>query len=185
MPYTSYFSDEQSASDQWNLSFNQAKRVCEIWNDVVCPKLNGIYANALTDEAEGFFKQKTPRCDDLSTIKSYKSWDRVIFEDQFKKLVDIQRGLLLLRAFYTGGLKQKTQADYPEIWVPIKTSVGLGSAAESLAKKFNDKYCPDELMHYVHYLVKSDKPPSSMKPWVFKDNGNINLRVWYRNKKAA
>jgi hypothetical protein len=69
--------------------------------------------------------------------------------------------------------------------VPIKKSVGLGTAAESLAKAFNDKYCPDELMHYLHYLVKSDKPPSSMKPWVFKQDDNINLRVWYRNKKAA
>jgi hypothetical protein len=183
MPYTSYFSDGQSASAQWGLSLNHAKTVCEIW-DLVRTELNDKYANALTDDAEGYFKQKASQYDDPKTKTSYKSWDLEISEAQFKKLVDIQRALLLLRALYTGGQKVKAQANYKMIWSPVKGKMG-GDAneAEKLAKKFNDTYCPDELWHYLHYLMKSPKEPSSIKPWVVEHNGKIKLRVWYR--KAA
>jgi hypothetical protein len=90
----------------------------------------------------------------------------------------------LLRAFYTGGQKVKAQANYKMIWSPFKGKMG-GDAneGEKLTKKFNDTYCPDELWHYLHYLMKSPKEPSSIKPWVVEHNGKIKLRVWYR--KAA
>jgi hypothetical protein len=97
MPYTSYFSDAQSVPPKWGLADNQAKTVCEIWENV-CNELNTTYKNSLTDDVEGYFKQKEPQYDTPHTKSSYKSWDRVIFEDQFKKLVDIQRALLVLRA---------------------------------------------------------------------------------------
>jgi len=181
MPYTSYFSDAQSVSTRWGLSLNQAQTVCEIW-DLVHTELNTTYPNAMTAEAEGYFKQKSTEYDAASTKSSYKSWDMEISEAHFKKLVDIQRALMLLRGLYTGGLKQKAQVNYKMIWQPVKGKMG-GDAdeAEKLAKKFNDKYCPDEQRHYVHYLMKSKKEPSSMKPLVFEHNGNLNLRAWYRN----
>ena len=184
MPYTSYFEGAETVPPKWNLNASHANQVCQIWRDV-CNELNTTYKNSLTDDAEGFFKQKLTLYDDAHTKSSYKSWDRVIFEDQFKKLVDIQRALLVLRALYTAPQKTTAQVDYVNIWKAIKSKVATGQAAESMAKKFNDTYCPEELFHYLHYLVKSEKAPSSMKPWVFEEDGNLNLRVWYRNKKTA
>jgi hypothetical protein len=182
MPYTSYFSNAQSVSDQWGLGAHQAETVCTTWDDV-CEKLNGTYANAQKDDAEDFFTKKLNIYDDASTTKSYKSWDRVINEDEFKKLVDIQRALLVLRGLCTSGQKVTARADYKTIWDGIKRRVGPGDAAEGLCSRFNVTYCPDELMHYLHYLVKSDNPPSqSRKPWVFKQGKKLNLRVWYKNK---
>lgn len=186
MPYTSYFSNAQSVSDQWSLSLNQAKKVYEVW-DLVYKALKNNYTNALTEDAEGFFKQKLAVYSDPTKMKSYKSWDAVISEDQFKNVVDIQRALLLFRAFYSGGQKQKAQANYKWLWESVKGRMG-GDAdeAEKLATKFNTTYCPDELWHYFQYLAKSDKPPSElMKPWVSVDqDGNMNLRVWYKRKAA-
>jgi hypothetical protein len=193
MPYTSYFSDGQSASAQWGLSLNHAKTVCEIW-DLVRTELNDTYrpgpaakeyVNAHVNDAKGYFTQKASVYDVPDTMSSYKSTDVEITEAQFKKLVDIQRALLILRAFYTGGQSVKARVNYKMIWSPVKGRMGGDeNEAENVAKKFNGTYCPDELRHYLHYLVKSKKEPSkSIKPWVVEHNGKIKLRVWYR--KAA
>jgi hypothetical protein len=181
-PYTSYFSDAQSAINQWNLGIHEAQRVCDIWEDV-CTELNTTYADndALTDDARDFFTKKLTLYDDPSTTNSYDCGDVEISKAEFKKLVDIYRAVLLFRAFSTTNLKQKAQANYKTIWLAIKKRVGLGSAAESLAKKFNDTYSTDEYNHYLHYLVKSRNGPSrSRKPWVFEHKGKTYLRVWHK-----
>jgi hypothetical protein len=183
-PYTSYFEGVETVPTTWNLNPEHANKVCKIWENV-CNELNTTYKTALTDDAEGYFKLKDALYDTAKTKSTYNSSDHVISEDEFKKLVDIERALLVLRALYTGGKKATAQVDYVNIWKAIKTKVGTGAAAESLAKKFNDTYCPEELYHYLHYLVKSVEEPSSMKPWVFKQNRNLNLRVWHRKKKTA
>jgi hypothetical protein len=183
MPYTSYFSNAETAAAQWKLGIPQAEKVCETWADV-CAKLNGTYADAEKDDAKNFFTQQLPIYDDPSTKKAYNYWDREITEDEFKKLVDIQRGLSVLRGLSKAGVGTTAREDYKTIWTGIKTRVGPGAAAEGHCDKFNATYCPDELFHYVHYLAKSDKPPSrSKKPYVFKEGKKLKLRLWY--KKSA
>jgi hypothetical protein len=179
-PYVSYFSDAQSAQAKWGLGIHQAQRVCDIWKDVRT-ELNGTYANAQKDDQENHFTKKGPLDDDPSTLNSYNVADVEISKAEFKELVDIQRALVVLRGLYTGGQKQKARADYEKIWTGIKRRVGATDAAERIATEFNTTYCPDELMHYVHYLAKSANPPSQgRKPWVFERKGKTYLRVWHR-----
>jgi hypothetical protein len=179
-PYTSYFSDAQSAVNQWGLGIHQAQTVCDIWKDVRT-ELNGTYANAEKDEQENHFTKKLAVYDDPSTTKSYNAADVEISKAEFKELVDIQRALVVFRGLYTGGQKQKARTDYENIWKAIKRRVGAPDAAERIATEFNTTYCPDELMHYVHYLAKSRNPPSQgKKPWVFEHKGKTYLRVWHR-----
>jgi hypothetical protein len=177
-PYASYFSDAQSAQAQWNLGIHDAQRICAIWKDV-CTELKGTYANAEKTEQENYLTKKLPVYDDPSTTNSYFYADAEISKAELKELVDILRGLVVLRGFCTSGLKDKARENYKTIWVGIKKRVGAPEAAERIATEFNQTYCPDELWHYVHYLLKS--PPSrSKKPWVFVQKGKTYLRVWHK-----
>jgi hypothetical protein len=179
-PYTSYFSDAQSAINQWNLGIHDAGKICAIWKDVRT-ELNGTYSNAEKHEQENFLTKKLDVYDDSSTRNSYDCGDVEISQAEFKDLVDIQRALVMLRGFCTSGQKDKAREKYKTIWVGIKKRVGAPEAAERIASEFNKTYCPDEFMHYVHYLAKSRKPPSArMKPWVFEHKGKTYLRVWHK-----
>src|ERR1700751_5398519 len=110
-PYVSYFSDAESAKAQWNLRSFDAQKVCDIWRHVR-DELNTTYANAEKNEQENYFTQKAPLQDDPSTQKTYFFFDAEISKAEFKELVDIQRALVVFRALYTGGQKDKARVNY-------------------------------------------------------------------------
>lgn len=193
MPYTSYFSKAESIPAEWKLSFPQARTICAI-GDLVYKALKHNYTNAMTEDSEGYFKQHIADYDSTHTKKSYETQDVKISGDEFGKLVDIQRALWMFKGFYLNPLKQKVQVDYKWLWESVKGKVG-GNAneAESLASKFNAKYCPEELKHYVHYLTKSQRELSelsSKKEWVFEDTVRLSFapgteKVPDRSSKAV
>jgi len=177
MPYTSYFESPKSIQNQWNLGANDAKTVWEVWG-LVSNELGTTYKDKIP-EAQGYFTQKPGALDDPETVKKYKSVKVDITKAQFKKLVDIHRAQLLMRALHTGNQKAQAQTDYKMIWSPLKGKMG-GDAneAESLATSFNNTYVHEERLHYVNYLTKLEMTRLYIKPWVVEKNDTFTLRVW-------
>jgi len=178
-PYASYFKNAQSVSDKWGLALgknNEAEKVYGIW-DLVYVAMKNTFRDSLRDDAQGFFTQKNTQ-----SLDKYNSMEVVISPDQFRELVDLQRVTVLFKGFY---LKQYGNTNFKWIWHSFKGRMGNNeTAAVGMAKRFNDKYAPDELYHYVHYLMQTPEEPSSPKPVVVEQNGNFNLRAWYRKKSS-
>jgi hypothetical protein len=172
----SYFASPESVKKTWAaLTDDEAKIVRELW-DMAWGELQITYKDVLVDDVRKYFAEKINVYDTLDASKSVKV---TISDDQFSHLVHIQRILLMMRSFYTGGQKPICST----VWSRIVSRMKHNEAdAEKMAKAFNNTYAPDELMHYLQYVTETDQIRGSIKPYVIpgEEEGTFTLQVWHR-----
>jgi hypothetical protein len=175
--YKSYFASSESVKEQWALADDQAETVRELW-EMAWGELQTTYKDELIDDARGYFTKKLDVYDDPETMGKYKSVKVTVSEEQLSQLVNIQRILLMMRSFYTGGQKRICAM----VWRGImKRTNDNEASAKGMAKAFNTIYAPDELLHYLQYVT--DKPIKlSVKPYAVpgKKEGTFTLQAWYK-----
>jgi hypothetical protein len=176
--YKSYFASSESVKEKWALADDKAKSVQELW-DMAWGELQITYKDTLVNDARGYFTQKLGVYDDPITTGKYNSVQVIVSEDQFTHLVNIQRILLMMRSFYTGGQDRICGM----VWRGIMGRMKDENEAKTMARDFNETYVPDELLHYLQYITdKPNKNLLALKPYAVpgKKKDTLTLQVWYK-----
>lgn len=173
-PYRSYFETAQSAKQQWGLTDTEAKNVCELW-ELTELELAGTYQDKLRTEAKDFFKRQTT----VDPSAKLKTVVKPINDGQFKKLIDVYRGTLVMRELSGGRLQSR--ADYAMIWQPMKGRMKGEANAGTLARLFNETYLQDEQVNSLQYLTGVKKNSWALKPYVLENPGKITVQVWHKS----
>jgi hypothetical protein len=177
--YKSYFASVASAKTKWNLTELEAKTVCELW-ELTELELGQTYRDNLQTDVQDFYLKQTY----VDPAQKLKTITKSITKDQFRKLVDLYRAMLVMR-----GLSQnnaKTRADYAMIWQPMRGRMsGREKATQEAnamkcADAFNNLYLQDEQVNYLQYLTGATKNPLALKPYVVEKAGKLTLQIWHK-----
>jgi hypothetical protein len=177
--YKSYFESAAAAKNQWGLTDSDAKDVCEIWG-LTELELGQTYKDNLQTDVQNFYRNQTY----VDPAKKLKTIKKSITADQFRKLVDLYRATLVMRAL--SGSSAKFRADYAMIWQPMRGRMsGVNKAAQeakamAFANAFNNQYLQDEQVNYLQYLTGATKNPLALKPYVVDNAGKLTLQIWHK-----
>jgi hypothetical protein len=177
--YKSYFATAASAKKKWNLTELYAKTVCDVW-ELTELELGQTYKDNLQTEVQDFYQKQTY----VDTAQKLKTITKSITADQFRKMIDLYRGTVVMRSL--SGNTAKFRADYAMIWQPMRGRMsGNDKAAQeanamTCANAFNNQYLQDEQVNYIQYLTGATKNPMALKPYVVQKAGKYTLQIWHK-----
>ena len=178
--YKSHFATVASAREKWNLTAPYAKTVCQVW-ELTELELGQTYKDNLENDVQNFFRQQTF----VDPAQKLKTITKSITADQYRKLVDLYRGMLVMRGL--SGNNAKTRTDYAMIWQPMRGRMSGNDKptqeanAMKCANAFNNQYLQDEQVNYLQYLTGATKNPLALKPYVVEKAGKFTLQVWHKS----
>jgi hypothetical protein len=177
--YKSYFATAASAKKKWDLTEPYAKTVCQVW-ELTELELRGTYKDNLETDVQNFYRQQTY----VDPAQKLKTITKSITVDQFRKLIDLYRGTLVMRAL--SGNSAKPRTDYAMIWQPMRGRMSGGDKATQeanamkCANAFNNQYLQDEQVNYLQHLTGATKNPWALKPYVTEKAGKFTLQIWHK-----
>src|ERR1700744_1120522 len=112
-PYKSYFASAASAEKKWNLTERYARTVCDVW-ELTELELGQTYKDKHETDVQNFYRQQTY----VDPAQKVKTITKPITADQFRKLIDLYRGTLVMRDLSVN--RDQPRADFAMIWQPMR-----------------------------------------------------------------